>query len=53
MSMEGYNRLEGFDYEAGDREDFQERLKELFEVNGHAGTGADYLAQKKGILLNV
>ena len=52
-SMEGYNRLEAFDFETNYWEAFQERLEQLFEVNGHAGTGADDLVRQRGILLNV
>ena len=51
--MEGYNRLEAFDFETDDWGTFQERLEQLFEVNGHAGTGADDLVRQRGILLNV
>ena len=51
--MEGYNRLEAFDFETDDWGAFQDRLEQLFEVNGHAGTGADNLVRQRGILLNV
>ena len=51
--MEGYTRLEAFEYESDDWDVFKERLEGLFEINGHDGTDDSDLAKERAILLNV
>ena len=51
--MEKYARLEDFDYETDDWQSYQERLEQLFIVNGHGGTEAEDVAAGRAIFLTV
>ena len=51
--MEGYNRLESFDFEVDNWDAYRERLEQLFHINGHAGSEEADLARRRAVLLTV